>query len=152
MHISLKHNQWLIFVAVIHPHLFSHHLCFKQTHPLEADIFSLYSIYANIYIKMCIFAHMIVMEVCISASMWVCDIWFPNQSHTHVIVRATSINWVYLCSVYMCVRERKKQREVLAAWFCWRWRKKLKMKTLSILVLCSLAVICLTSGKSCTIC
>lgn len=72
---------------------------------------------------------MISAEVCISASVWVCDTWFPNQSHTHAIVRAASIKRVCVY-VHMCKRKKERERRVtellkspvlLAAWYC---RKK----------------------------
>lgn len=84
------------------------------------------------------------MEVHFSASLWVCDIWFSNQSHVHVLVRAASIKRVCI-PVYMCKRKRgvtELLRSPDGEERSWN------MKTLAFLVLCSLAAICLTSGRS----
>lgn len=78
---------------------------------------------------------MIFVEVCISVSVWVCDTWFPNQSHIHAGVRAASINSVCIY-VYMCKRKTERKREkrvtehlkspvLLAVWLkkeAQRWR------------------------------
>lgn len=99
---------------------------------------------ANIPIKSDFVFLFFFMEVHFSASLWVCDIWFSNQSHVHVLVRAASIKRVCI-PVYMCKRKRgvtELLRSPDGEERSWN------MKTLAFLVLCSLAAICLTSGRS----
>lgn len=50
----------------------------------------------------------LILIMCFSASLRVCDTWFSSQSHAHVIVRTTSIKRICI-SVYVCRRTREWQ-------------------------------------------